>query len=69
MNIRALGEHRFGLGRCVENMLFVNIGTEIGCGIVVGGRLYRGSQGCAEDVAGVVGASVLAAEGVLEVAS
>jgi predicted NBD/HSP70 family sugar kinase len=46
----ALAEHRYGLGRCVEHMLFVNIGTEIGCGIVVGGRLYRGSQGYAGDI-------------------
>ena len=46
----ALAEHRYGLGRCVENMLFVNIGTGTGCGIVVGGRLYRGSQGCAGDI-------------------
>jgi predicted NBD/HSP70 family sugar kinase len=45
VNIMALAEYRYGLGRGVENMLFVNIGTEIGCGIVVGGRLYRGSQG------------------------
>jgi glucokinase-like ROK family protein len=50
VNIMALGEHRGGLGRGVENMLFVKIGTGIGCGIVVDGRLYRGSQGSAGDI-------------------
>ena len=50
VNIMALGEHRGGLGRGVENMLFVKIGTGIGCGIVVSGRLYRGSQGSAGDI-------------------
>jgi glucokinase-like ROK family protein len=50
VNIMALGEHRYGLGRGVENMLFVKIGSGIGCGIVVGGRLYRGSQGYAGDI-------------------
>ncbi len=34
----------------MENMLFVKIGTGIWWGMVVGGRLYRGSQGCAGDV-------------------
>ena len=46
----ALDEHLYGLGRGVENMLFVKIRTAIGCGIVMGGWLYRGSQGCAGDI-------------------
>jgi glucokinase-like ROK family protein len=50
VNIMALGEHWGGVGRGVENMLFVKVGTGIGCGIIVGGRIYRGSQGSAGDI-------------------
>ena len=38
------------MGRGVENMLFVKVGTGIGCGIIVGGRIHRGSQGSAGDI-------------------
>ena len=50
VNVMALGEHRGGVGKGVDNLLFVKIGTGIGCGIVVDGRLYRGSQGSAGDI-------------------
>jgi glucokinase-like ROK family protein len=50
VNIMALGEHWGGVGRGMENMLFVKVGTGIGCGIIVGGRIYRGSQGSAGDI-------------------
>lgn len=50
VNIMALGEQFAGLGRGVDNFIYVKIGTGIGAGIVVGGRLYRGSDGCAGDI-------------------
>ena len=50
VNLMALGEHWGGVGRGVEHMLFVKVGTGIGCGIIVGGDLYRGSQGSAGDI-------------------
>jgi predicted NBD/HSP70 family sugar kinase len=34
----------------VEDLLFVKIGTGIGCGIVVHGEVYRGADGCAGDI-------------------
>src|SRR5215217_729375 len=49
-NVMALGEHWGGVGREVDNMLFVKIGTGIGGGIIADGRLYRGAQGCAGDI-------------------
>jgi predicted NBD/HSP70 family sugar kinase len=33
----------------VADVIFVKIGTGIGSGIIVGGRLHRGAQGCAGD--------------------
>jgi glucokinase-like ROK family protein len=50
VNVMAIGEAAIGAGRGVENLLFVKIGTGIGCGIICRGRIYRGSDGAAGDV-------------------
>ncbi len=50
VNVMALGEHRGGVGKGVDNLLFVKIGTGIGGGIIADGHLYRGTQGCAGDI-------------------
>ena len=50
VNVMALGEHWGGVGKGVDDMLFVKIGTGIGGGIIADGRLYRGVQGCAGDI-------------------
>jgi glucokinase-like ROK family protein len=50
VNVMALGERWGGVGKGVDNMLFVKIGTGIGGGIIADGRLYRGIQGCAGDI-------------------
>jgi glucokinase-like ROK family protein len=50
VNLMALGELRFGLARGERDVLYIKIGTGIGAGLVSGGRLHRGAQGCAGDV-------------------
>lgn len=50
VNVMALGEHWGGVGRGVDNLLFIKVGTGIGGGIIADGRLYRGTQGCAGDI-------------------
>jgi glucokinase-like ROK family protein len=50
VNLMALGELHSGVARQLGSFLFVKIGTGIGCGIVVDGRLYRGVDGCAGDI-------------------
>jgi glucokinase-like ROK family protein len=50
VNIMALGEGTAGLGRGRDNFVFIKIGTGIGAGIIVGGRLHRGTKGCAGDI-------------------
>src|SRR5215212_7274578 len=50
VNIMALGEKHAGLARSVDDFLFVKLGTGIGCGIVVGGQVYRGVSGSAGDI-------------------
>jgi glucokinase-like ROK family protein len=50
VNVMALGELRAGVARGRDNVVFVKIGTGVGAGIIVSGRLHRGAQGCAGDV-------------------
>lgn len=49
-NMGALGESRFGAGRDVEVLTYVKVGTGIGCGLVVAGRVYTGSRGVAGEL-------------------
>ena len=44
-NVAAWGEFRFGTGSGAEHLLYVGLGTGIGGGIVMHGRLLRGAQG------------------------
>jgi glucokinase len=41
----AAGEHRWGAGAGARNMVYLTISTGVGGGVVIGGRLYRGSMG------------------------
>jgi glucokinase len=41
----AAGEHRYGAGRGSRNMVYLTISTGIGGGVVIDGRLFRGSTG------------------------
>jgi predicted NBD/HSP70 family sugar kinase len=47
----ALAERALGHGRDVDNFAFVHIGTGIGMGVVLGGRLHRGVHGVAGEIA------------------
>lgn len=49
-NLGALGESRFGAGRGVSDFAYVKVGTGIGCGLVIGGVVYRGSRGSAGEL-------------------
>jgi glucokinase len=49
-NLQTLGEWRYGAGRGVSDFVFVNVGTGIGGGIILGGRLHRGRHGLAGEV-------------------
>lgn len=50
VNVMALGECMFGAAVGLQNVIFVAIGTGIGGGIVIGGRLYHGSGFTAGEV-------------------
>ncbi|MGI6286023.1 ROK family protein [Neomoorella humiferrea] len=50
----AWGEKCFGHGRNVENLLYIAIGTGIGGGLILGGRIYRGHHGNAGEIGHMV---------------
>jgi predicted NBD/HSP70 family sugar kinase len=48
VNVMALGE--MGVAGSADDVLVVKVGTGIGCGVIVEGRVYRGAQGSAGDI-------------------
>lgn len=49
VNIMAVGEH-WANWRAVDHLLFVKVGTGIGCGIIAGRAVHRGARGAAGDI-------------------
>jgi len=60
-NAGALAEFYFGAGKGFSNIIFLTMGTGFGAGLILGGRLYRGTS----DVAGEVGHIRIAEDGPL----
>jgi len=49
-NLAAVGEHARGAAKNASSFVCVVVGTGIGMGIVINGRLYRGAHGAAGEV-------------------
>jgi glucokinase len=49
-NAAALAEHRYGAGRGSKHMVMLTLGTGIGGGLILDGRLYRGAVGAAAEL-------------------
>ncbi|HSK08688.1 MAG TPA: ROK family protein [Vicinamibacterales bacterium] len=58
-NAGTLGEWRFGAGRGFDDLLYVNVGTGIGGGVIAGGRLIRGAR----NLAGEIGHTIVVRDG------
>jgi glucokinase len=58
-NATALAEWRFGAGKGTRNMIFMTMGTGIGGGLILDGKLYRGTN----DLAGEVGHQTILIDG------
>lgn len=56
-NCAALGEQRFGSGKNFKNLVFITLGTGVGSGIIIDGKLFEG-LGCAGAEAGHMGIQV-----------
>ncbi len=54
VNLAVLGEHWFGAGRGVQNMVLISIGTGVGAGLILEGALYRGHSKASGEVGYIV---------------
>lgn len=61
VNVAALGEYRFGAGRNVKTLVMLTLGTGIGGGIILDGKLWVG----ANDAAAEIGHTVVLPDGPL----
>lgn len=53
-NLAALGEFRFGAGRAVRHFAMITLGTGVGGGIIVDGKLLDGADGGAGEIGHMV---------------
>lgn len=53
-NCAVVGEHRLGAARGASDAVMLTLGTGIGGGLVLGGRLYRGGFGAAGEIGHMV---------------
>jgi predicted NBD/HSP70 family sugar kinase len=53
-NLGAIAEHQHGAGRGVADLLYVKLASGVGAGLVLGGRLHRGTAGLAGEVGHVL---------------
>ena len=49
-NLAALGEYTFGVGREVKHLAMITLGTGIGGGVIIDGRLLVGADGGAAEI-------------------
>ena len=54
VNVGVLGEHRLGAGRGMTDLIGVFVGTGIGGGVIIGGKLYQGYNRSAGEVGHMV---------------
>lgn len=49
-NVAALGEMRFGAGAGYKDMVMITLGTGVGAGIIIDGKLYEGNRSAGAEV-------------------
>ena len=49
-NLGALGEYYYGVGRDVDNFIFLSSGIGLGSGIIINGDLFKGARGFAGEI-------------------
>jgi glucokinase len=49
-NVAALAEYRLGIGRGVNSMILMTLGTGIGGGVILNGRIWQGTWGMAGEI-------------------
>ncbi|AOT72611.1 ROK family protein [Geosporobacter ferrireducens] len=51
MNLAAIGEMRYGVGRGYKNLIYVSLDMGVGAGIIIDGCLYEGSRFASGEIA------------------
>jgi glucokinase len=54
VNVGVMGEYTLGAGQAAQELVGIFVGTGIGGGIIIGGRLYQGARGAAAEVGHIV---------------
>ena len=49
-NAAALGEYFYGAGKKYKSMILLTLGTGVGSGIVLGGKLFEGNRGAGTEL-------------------
>lgn len=49
-NLGALAEHWWGVGRGIDDLVYIKLGNGIGAGYILGGEIYRGAKGIAGEM-------------------
>ena len=49
-NLAALGEYYFGVGREVDNLIYLSSGVGLGGGLIINGKLFKGGYGLAGEI-------------------
>lgn len=53
-NVAALGERWKGAGEAADDVVFITLGTGVGGGIIIDGKLVHGVKGCAGEIGHIV---------------
>ncbi len=53
-NCAALGEYTFGSGKGSKNCIFITLGTGVGSGIILDGKIYNGKKGAGAEAGHMV---------------
>ncbi|MQF69492.1 ROK family protein [SAR202 cluster bacterium AD-804-J14_MRT_500m] len=49
-NLGVLGEHRYGAGQGIKNMVYVTVSTGIGGGVLINGSVFHGTTGLSGEI-------------------
>ena len=49
-NISALGEYRFGIKMKYQDIVLIALGTGVGCGVIIDGKIFAGSRNLASEL-------------------
>ncbi|MRT93862.1 ROK family protein [Ancylomarina sp. 16SWW S1-10-2] len=53
-NAAALGEMHYGGAKGMENFMVITLGTGLGCGLVLDGKIYNGNEGYAGEMGHII---------------